>query len=300
MAASERAERLLRFHVVEHPGADGTATVYERLTAAISQSDGVMLVRTLWLSGDDDTLMAPTLTASGPDAAVLLDRMAEVPIDRHFANVDDISVRRSYRIEPRRKGADTTDPDWVARLLKATARLDDLRSEFDAGLRDLPVDVRLYPLAGKTLELPRDLVAVLGRQWQSLQDYPNHWRSMIKVAKAEPQRTEDTEQKIERTVRHLSATLSRPPAAFHNDHLGARWRATLQSGSAILLTLALVIATLMLNQVADQALIRTLAFGAPPLMVLILFFAFDRLPNFEMPRIPRPLRQPHWSSATVR
>jgi hypothetical protein len=47
--------------------------------------------------------------------------------------------------------------------------------------------------------------------------------------------------------------------------------------------------------VADEALIRVLAFGAPPLMVLMLFFAFDHLPDFEWPRIPRTLKEDSWA-----
>jgi len=135
---------------------------------------------------------------------------------------------------------------------------------------------------------------VIGRQWRSLQDYPNHWRSTISAATREPRRTTDVEEKLAQTVHHLHQTLSQAPARFHDLHRWARWRAAAQSGKAIFLTVALVVATLLLNQVADEALIRLLAFGAPPLMVLMLFFAFDHLPAFEVPRIPRALRPDSW------
>jgi hypothetical protein len=295
LTATEREERLLRFQLVTHPGgADGIPVFHERLTAAVSQDDEFLLVRELWLSGDADATASPTLTASGPDAGVLLDQFARVAVSRHFADVDGVIVRRSYRLDPQRNNAERTGAAWDLRIVSATAELPALRAEFDAGMRGMPVDVRLYPRSAERLDPPRDLLAVIGRQWRSLQEYPNHWRSTINAPRREPRRTADIELKVAQTIRHLHQTLSKAPARFHDQHRWARWRAAARSGKAIFLTLLLVVGTLLLNQVADEALIRALAFGAPPLMVLMLFFAFDHLPAFEVPRIPRALKPDSW------
>jgi hypothetical protein len=223
MGASERGERLLRFQVVTHPGGEhGIPAFHERLTAAVSQDDEFLLVRELRLSGDADASASPTLTASGPDAAVLLDQFARVAVSRHFTDVDGVIVRRSYRLDPRRSNAERTGPAWELRIVSATAELPALRAEFDASMRSMPVDVRLYPRTAEPLDPPRDLLAVIGRQWRSLQEYPNHWRSTISAPRREPGRTADVELKVAQTVRHLHQTLSKAGRAGGPRHSPAR------------------------------------------------------------------------------
>jgi hypothetical protein len=296
MAASEREERLLRFKVLEHTAEQTDLPVFcERLSVAVSNQENFLMVRELWLSSDTDAESSPTLTASGPDAGVLLDQFARVPVTRHFLVLDNVILRRSYKLEPGKQNTNRTGTDWTARIVRGTVQFGSIRAEFDAETRNLPISVRLYPQSGRQLNPPRDLLAVMGRNWRSLQDYPNHWRSTIKTATREPRRTLDIEQKIEQTVTHLAQTLAQSPTRFHERHRWSRWRASAQSGTAIFLTLGLIVGTLLLNQVADEALIRVLAFGAPPLMVLMLFFAFDHLPDFEWPRIPRTLKEDSWA-----
>jgi hypothetical protein len=301
MAASEREERLLRFKVVPHPAQQsGLPGFCERLSVAVSPKDNFLLVRELWLSSDSDAESSPTLTASSPDAGVLLDQFARIPVTRHFVVLNDVVLRRSYKLEPGKLNTDRKNTEWTARIVRGIAHLDAIRAEFDAEVRNLPVSVKLYARSGRQIAPPRDLLAVMGRNWRSLQDYPNHWRSTIRAATREPRRTLEIEQKLQQTVSHLQETLAHSPTRFHKRHRWSRWRASVQSAAAILLTLALIVGTLLLNQVADEALIRALAFGAPPLMVIMLFFAFDHLPDFEWPRIPRTLKEDSWTVSAGR
>lgn len=297
LGASRRDERVLHFRPVDHPPttADGP-TLREELILAVSERGGFRLVRKLKPLNQGDGPMSATLTAAGPDAAVLLDEVERFPIARHYPTCAGILLQRSYLLESRGEDDDPAGPIWDARLVQATATVAGVRLDCDAEIRSLPVKLNLSAPSGQKLIAPRDLLAVLGWPWRPVDDYDNHWRSSIRVPKREPRRTADIEDKLERTVRHLAETLSQPPARFHTRHLRERWRASFQRGIPLFAALGFIGGALSLTQVPieDETLLKLLAFNLPPLMLLAFFFGFDDLPSIELPRLPRALKQGSW------
>jgi hypothetical protein len=159
----------------------------------------------------------------------------------------------------------------------------------------MPIQVRLRVPAGRQLQVPEDLLAVLGWDWRPVEDYISHWRGTIRVAKHEPRRTADIEDKIERTLLHLDETLSRSPASFHRRFVRERWRAAFRRAIPLLVGIGMIAATplVRLLPMGEGTLLRMLVFHAPPLM-LVAFFLFSELPRIEIPPLPRPLRQETW------
>jgi hypothetical protein len=297
MAASRRAERELRFKPIDHPAtSDGPPTLREDLALTVSEGGGFHLVRRLTALIDNDKSMLATLTAAGPDAAVLLAEIEQFPITRHFTGYDGVWLQRSYQLEPATKRGDETGRPWQTRLTEASAEIAGVRLDVKADIRRLPAEVRLSAPSGQRLLIPRDLLAVLGWHWRSVDAYTSHWRSSMRVAKREPQRTADIEQKLARTVTHLAETLSQPPARFHKHNISARWRAAFQRGIPLFAALGLIGGALAMTQVPihNEAVTKLLAFQLPPLLLLLFFFGFDALPSFEIPRIPRALKQDSW------
>ena len=297
LAASRRAERVLHFRPVAHPPAPEDAPpLREELTLAVSERGSFRLVRKLTPLTDGDKRMSATLTAAGPDATVLLEKVERFPIMRHFPTYAGVVLQRSYLLEPRGKDGNPAGPLWDARLVQATAEVAEVRLDCDAEIRSLPIKLNLSAPSGQCLALPRDMLAVLGWPWRPVDDYDNHWRSSIRVPKREPRRTTDIEAKLERTVRHLAETLSQPPARFHARHRRERWRASFQRGIPLFAALGMIGGALSLTQVPieDETLLKLLAFNLPPLMLLVFFFAFDDLPSIEIPRLPRALKQDSW------
>jgi len=297
MAASRRAERELHFQPVDHaPATADTPPIREELILVIPERGDYRLVRRLTRLTSADSPEPAILTVSGRDAGMLLDQVDRFPVERHFPTHAGIVLQRSYRLVSRDGQDGAGDPIWDTRLIDAVAEFGAVRLDVDAGIRSLPVKIRISARSGQRLVVPRDLLAVLGWPWRPLVGYTSHWRSSIRVPKREPQRTSDIEHKLERTVCHLAETLAQPPAQFHRRHLQGRWRAALQNGIPLFAALGLIGGALALTQmpIENEAVFQMLAFYVPPLMLLLFFLGFDDLPSIEIPRVPRELPQDSW------
>lgn len=119
------------------------------------------------------------------------------------------------------------------------------------------------------------------------------------MTKREPLRTVDIEEKFERSVEHLAATLAQPPARFHPLNRRQRWRATLQRQIPLCVRLVVIAAMVLLARVPmeDGSALRMLLFQLPPLLLLVFFIGFDALPELEIPRLPRALKQDSWRAS---
>jgi hypothetical protein len=297
MAASRRAERQLVFKPIEHdPVGAGAPRLREHLELAVSERGNFRLERVLRPTGTASSSAAARVTAAGPDVEILLTQVEGFDSARLFPDCGECQARRSYRLLPPQESGGEPGAPWTARLVEAHAEIHGVRLAVDADLQRMPVKVRLYAPPGRHLQLPRDMLAVLGRHWRAVDDYGDHWRTTIRVAKREPRRTRDVEAKFERTVAHLADTLARPPAGFHGRHRVRRWVSVVQRGLPLFAVLAMVGGTLLLANVplSEGNVFRMLVFHLPPLLLLVFFLAFDELPPFEIPRIPRQLKQPGW------
>jgi hypothetical protein len=297
MGASERGARRLVFKPIEHePVRAGGPRLGERFVLHVSERGNYRMERVLTPVGEGQAALSATVTAAGPDLEALLAQVEGFDTARLFPDCGGCAVQRSYRLMP--PGLDDAEPGrpWETRLVEAAAVFDGVRLNFDADLYGMPVKVRLIAPPGRHLRVPRDLFAVLGRHWRTVEDYTDHWRSSIRVAKREPRRTRDVEAKFERTVRHLAETLAQSPAAFHARHRRERWVAAMQRGVPLLAVLLMIGAALSLANVplSDGNVFRMLVFHLPPIMLLLFFLVFDELPPFELPRVPRALEQEDW------
>jgi len=301
MAASQRAERRIAFKAIERPApAAGLPALLEDLELIVSERDSFRLIQTLTPLDEvgADSARSATLSAAGKDLGVMLDQIERFPAARHFCIYDGIRVRRSYWLEQNKPSSDEDTAGWHPVLVSAKAEIHGVSFELDANrVAGLPAKIRLTAPAGQQLKVPVDLLAVMGRHWRALGDYMSHWRGTIRVAKREPKRVQDIEDKLGRTVRHLAATLSRPPAEFHNRHRAQRWRAALQRGMPLLVALGLIVGTPFIARAPLQdggSMLQLLVFHAPPLMLIAFFLGFNEVPDLVLPRIPRELKQDGW------
>lgn len=296
-AGSERAARRLVFKPEEHdPVYAGGPRLSERFVLHVSERDNYRLERVLTPVGGDRGSLAATVTAAGADLDELLTQVEAFDLARLFPDCGDCEAQRSYRLMPPGLDQDQPGRPWETRLVNAAAICHGVRLTFDADIYGTPVKVRLTAPPGRQLHLPRDLFAVLGRHWRTVEDYTDHWRTSVRVAKREPRRTLDCEARFERTVRHLAETLAQPPAAFHPRHRRRRWVATLQRSVPLLAVLLMIGGALSLANVelSEGNVFRMLLFHLPPIMLLGFFLVFDELPPFELPRVPRGLEQEDW------
>jgi hypothetical protein len=252
-------------------------------------------VRVLSATGRGSGTLSASLTAAGRDLDALLAQVDAVPPARHFRISGGVCLERAYRVAPPPEG-DPAPPDPVTVLTGARAVVQGVTLELDADRGGgMPAQVRLTPPPGRRLEIPQDLLAVLGREWRPMQDRETHWLGSIRAAPDEPKRTADLEAKLERTVAHLEETLGGTPTEFHRRHHEARWQALRRRAAPAFASCGVIFgipAIALLPAVEgprDQMLLLQIA-G----LLLLGIFAFTDLPRVEIPSLPRDLPQERW------
>jgi hypothetical protein len=289
LAASQRLQRRLAFRPLQHAAVDGGHPA---------------LTETWWLDAADDSrhklsrvLTGPdgldaTLDAEGTDAAALLNRLAAVPLQRQWHQGPGWTMALSHTA--------TGAPDAPAgglQLNRAAVQLPGFRLRWTPP----PVHSRLAELrlaaAGDGVQLPEDLLAVLGHPWTRLTPLDGAWMAHLRQRGTGLAAFARAEQRLLRTAEHLARTLAAPPAQFHARHRLARWRVAGRRAVPALLSLGLVAGAAAVPQIslAPESVMRMLILNAPPLL-LIGFFCLREVPRIEIPPLPRALRQLAWQA----
>jgi hypothetical protein len=280
LQASDRLQRRLLFKPVEHAAAlqetlelDDRGTGRLRLTRVLTRPDG----------------LAARLQAEGGDAAELLARIEAVPIERGFAAGPGWALGLCHRLE-------AAGGDMQLLLTEGQARAGGLLLAVQlGGGRGAVAEFTLQGEDGEKLDLPEDLLAVLGWPWSRLMMAAQGWRGHLRLARKEPARSRQAEAELARAAAHLARTLAEPPARFHERLRGARWGVTLRRGVPLLGCIALIAGTASLPRfdLAQDSVFRMLIFHFPPLL-LIAFFCLREMPRIEIPPLPRRLTAAAW------
>ena len=292
LAASDRAERRLRFKPVLHadlPAPGGQ--LQEVLTLENSAPEHFRLVRGL----TDPSGLESTLQIEGTDAGLLLEQIEQVPLARQFDVADGVAIARSYELQPR-AGDGEQPARWRTVLQRAEAHLHGVILTANAKTgRKMPAELELRAADGRRLRAPQDLLAVLGWEWRPMRQIGRNWRGSVRIAAEEPERTAELEHKLRRAVSHLARTLAGAPQEFHGRWQGARWRVTFQRALPMLIGLGLLGSAplIQLLSLEPASLMRMFIFHAPSLL-LIGIFARRELPVIEIPPFPRPLIGSGW------
>jgi hypothetical protein len=147
---------------------------------------------------------------------------------------------------------------------------------------------------GDSIALPEDLLAVLGWGWSPLTRIRGSWVSRVRVGGKGPERSRRAERALERTVRHLAATLGELPRRFHERFLAARWGVALRRTIPVLTAAGLVALVAALpGAVLDDPAVRLAALNLP-ILVVALSFTLQEGARVELPPLPRRSVAPAW------
>jgi hypothetical protein len=277
LQASDRQARQLVFRPVTH---DGNPTLTDTLTLDNPEPGRFTLARCVATPAG----LQGRWVAEGAEPGELLSRVMAHPPGSLFGQGPGYMLARSLRLQP------DALTHLEARVGGLTVKL---RMPAVAGY---PATVEIPLPEGRTLELPEDLLAVLGWHWDRLSLERGAWRSTLRVRRrAEPERSRLVEARFEAALQHIVRTLAEPPALYHQRLLAARWRVAFRRALPLLVGMGLVAAAVVLPQldIAQESVVRMLMFNAPPLLVAV-GICLQELPRFELPRWPRPPRSATW------
>jgi hypothetical protein len=301
LASSNRLERRLLFKPVDHAGdmggnESGTPALREDLRLENPEPDKFLLTRVLTLAGG----LQATLEAEGTEPGELLARIEAVAPLSQFRAGPGYRIALSQRAEAGAGG----EPEGAAPV-----RVILKRGEVDvAALRltlRVPVvkgisgEIEVLAAAGDSIELPEDLLAVLGWDWGRLARARDRWRSNLRLRGLGLERSRDAEGKLEALARHLARTLAEPPNRFHQRLLRQRWGVAFRRSIPLLVCAGLIGGAAVLPQfdIGQDSMVRLLIFHTPPLL-LALSFSMRELPRIELPPWPRSSFAPSWRKAT--
>ncbi|MBK1646289.1 hypothetical protein CKO25_16875 [Thiocapsa imhoffii] len=293
LAASDRLARRIQFKPTHHRAeTDGATLLTEHLVLEHLGRRHFRLTRILTNAAGQQA----TLRGDGPEPGRLLVQIDRVPVARHVQRIGGATLVINYRIESDSNApAEPSDTPHLV-FLQATTTLDGLVMTFDAQVgHGMPAEIDLAPDPERSLDLPPDLFAVLGRAWRPLRRTAHGWRAPLRIASNEPARTPDLEAKLARTTEHLIDTFAHPPAHFHTTWRRERWFAFLREAIGLLLVIGLFLLgpALLLLDASEGSLIRLLSFVMPALLVLFLI-ARHESPVMRIPPRPEPLPADAW------
>jgi hypothetical protein len=288
LAASDRSSRRLVFKPVEHSDevAALLANAREVLTLENPRPGTYRLTRTTTLISG----LEATLQTEGSQPGELLARIEMVPLQRQFRADAEAVVAQSYRLIPSASAATS-----IMEMTRGEAELDGFKIILHAvTVKGYPADLDLVPKTG-CMDLPDDLLAVIGWAWGPLRKSNSGWSCKLRVTGNEPQRSRRLESKLERTVAHLSTTLAKPPCAFHDTLLRARWGVTFRRAIPLLVVIALIAgaSALCFVEIPQDSMFNLLIQFAPPLL-LFAAFGMRETPKLEIPPIPRRSKATAW------
>lgn len=291
LAASDRLERRLVFKPIEHAQA-GVAlmALRENLQLEHSDRDGFLLTRTL----TSPCGLQASLQTEGAQVNDLLVRIESIPLQRQFHLGAGYLIAQTHRLD----AAPSRDSAAAPRLIltRAVAQVEGVALTMKVPtVPGIPAEIELNAAPGHRIDLPPDLLAVLGWSWARLIRVGAGWTGSLRLRGSGSDRSRDAEAKLERTAVHLAQTLSAPPPCFHERHVAARWGVVVRRSIPLLVTVALIAgaASVPSMGLAENSLLRMVIFQSPPLL-LGLVFCMRELPQIEIPPWPRRPASSAW------
>jgi hypothetical protein len=297
LAASDRMQRTLLFKPLDHPGEGGSPATREILTLESLGTGTCRLTRTLTRGAGP----AATLTVMGVDPQELLARIEAIPPEVQFRAGPGYVVARSYSLESVKgasAGAASAGAAAVMQpiMTQGVAQIEGLTLTMGVpSTRRVAADIQIAPMPGETLELPEDLLAVLGWDWARLIRNAEGWRSKRRLRGGPLARTRTAEAALDKAALHLAKTLAAPATRFHEEWFLARWGAFFRRAIPVLtlLLLFLIIALLPHSVVTGNPSLFVVGFHIPTALIA-LSFCLQELPTYEIPPVPRRARSAQW------
>lgn len=287
LAATDRVQRRVVFKPTDR-AADGPelTDLRERLELEQVAARRYCLTRTLVLPSG----LTARLQATGAEPGVLLRQIDAVPAAQHFLSGEGFAITRHYALR-----SDALAPVLTSGVVQVDGATLTLTVP---AVRNVSANVELVATPGQALDIPQDLLAVLGWPWSPVSRDLNGWTGKFRLRGTSDKRTRRAEVALELAAQHLAQTLAAPPADFHDRHLAARRRVVLRRAIPVLTPLSMLVTVLAMPRLGLDTIpgLWTLVYQVPTVLIAISFMTQD-LPQFEIPPWPRRLTATSWWSS---
>lgn len=296
--SSDRVNRCLVFKPVGYPGAaPGQGDLREVLRLESPGPGLYRLTRELTAA----SLLQATLRIEGGDPCELLAHIEAILPQTQFKLVAGVVIALSYRHEIGVTAA--RDGKRHARLVftRGQAIIEGLALTLEAAaVKGYPATVVLEPQGDSWLDLPADMIAVLGWEWGLLCRRAAGWRAHLRQRGNDADRTGQIENSLEKLVAHLAAVLARSPGDFHDTRLRARWGVTFRRAIPLLVFVGAGAAALASRQVSfvSDSFRQLVCMSLPPAL-LVFGFGMQQRPPLEIPPPPRRPRAASWRTGAA-
>jgi hypothetical protein len=235
------------------------------------------------------------LQAEGTNPGELLACVEAVPAARQIQTGPGFVLVQSHHLDAK-SGVPLGDALPPLRLTQGALQLDGLTLNMRVSpVQGIAAELQLAAPAADAIDLPEDLLAVLGWPWTRLTRVRDGWKCTLRLRGSAAARSRDAEAKLQRTAQHLAQTLAEPPLRFHQRQFKARWGVTLRRATPLLLSVGLFAAAAAVSRIdlATDSVFRMLIFHSPPLL-LVALFCMPEMPRIEIPPWPRASAAPGW------
>jgi hypothetical protein len=268
-------------------GNGGQAVLEDALTLECLSTGSFRLTRRLTLAGR----ATARYEGVGVALAKLLAAVEQIPAELAFRQGPGYLIARSYSLESVRAKSPQAGWHLLPILVRGVVHSEGLSMTLTLPtVRGIAADIELG-----SLDVPEDLLAVLGWDWARLVRSPDGWKSKLRLRGTLPARSRRAELALERAAVHIARTLSEPPAQFHDRWRAARWGVMFRRGIPLLTFGALIIVIALLGR-------SGIARGVGPWMLLFqlptaliaLSLSLQELARYEIPPWPRRSRAASW------
>jgi hypothetical protein len=234
------------------------------------------------------------LAVSGPEPLDLLRTAEAIPLERGFVFGTGFILAKNHAHEPFGWSSFPVEGDDRLVLKGAVAKVAGLTILFDMPeVAGYPAQVRITNSATEAVDLPDDLLAVLGGDWRRLEAIDGGWSTTMRVRGREPQRCARSEANVERAISHVAQTLMQPPRRFHEERTLSRWWVQIRNTIPLFFWALVTLAILHLSFVSTSWVAVALA-AAPFIAFLLLGLPFLEWSKLSLPQRPRRLIAASW------
>ena len=295
LAASDRAARKLVFKPVARAVEPVAAPeLHETLQMECHERGQFTLTRLL----THPSGVQATLKVRGLEPAAVLAQVGLVAPAQQFESGPGFTIVRNYDVHLP-EGAAGSPLAAPLILSRGTVQLDGLTLSMEVlPLRGVAADIVLTPTSGDKLELPDDLLAVLGWDWARLAEADPGWKTRLRLRGSTLRRSRTAERALAQVARHLVRVLGEAPRQYHQRHRWARWGVVFRRAIPTLTALGMILIAALLPRFTEGKNAGLwMALQYVPIAALALAFGLQEMARFEIPRPPRRTRAARWREA---